>query len=346
MNPINQKMKIAIHHSKNSFSENWIAYCIEKQIPYKIVDCYKTDIIHQLEDCDALMWHHYHLSARDTRFAKQLLYSLEMAGKIVYPDFRTTWHFDDKVGQKYLFEAIKAPLVPTWVFYDKEAALHWISDTNFPKVFKLRGGASSQNVRLARTKKDAKKLVYQAFSRGFSAYNSWASFNERLRKFRLGKNRLRDLLEGLVRFVIPPQYARIVGREKGYIYFQDFIPNNTHDIRVTYIFNKCFASRRLVRSGDFRASGSGTSDLNMSNIPEKAISIAFSVSKRLKLQTAAFDFVMHEGEPLIVEVSYGFGYPPEQFDLGYWDENLVYHPETFNPFRWMVEGVLSRIVIP
>lgn len=338
-------MKIAIHHSKNSFSEKWITYCVQKHIPYKIVDCYNTNIIQELEDCDAFMWHHYHLSGRDTLFAKQLLYSLEMAGKTVFPDFRTTWHFDDKVGQKYLFEAIKAPLVPTWVFYDKETALNWIHNTDFPKVFKLRGGSSSQNVHLVRTKSNAKRLVKQAFSRGFASYDAWGNLKERFRKFCLGKNKVRDVFEGVIRLIIPPYYSKIAGREKGYLYFQEFIPNNTHDIRVNYVFNRCYASRRLVRSGDFRASGSGTSDLNMSNIPEKALSIAFSVSRQLKLQTAAFDFVMHEGEPLIVEVSFGFGYPPEQFDLGFWDENLVYHPETFNPFGWMVEGVLSRNVV-
>jgi hypothetical protein len=70
------------------------------------VDCYQSDIINQLSDCDALMFHHYHASSKDTLFAKQLLFALESAGKIVFPDFRTGWHFDDKVGQKYLFEAI------------------------------------------------------------------------------------------------------------------------------------------------------------------------------------------------------------------------------------------------
>lgn len=337
-------MKIAIHNSKNSFSEKWISYCNEKQIPYKIVDCYKSDIIEQLNDCDALMWHHYHLSARDRLFAKQLLYSLEMGKKIVYPDFRTTWHFDDKVGQKYLFEAINAPLVPTWVFYDKNEALKWINNTSFPKVFKLRGGASSQNVRLAKTRHEAKKLVNKAFSCGFSSYNAWGNLKERWRKFRLGKNRLRDLFEGLIRFIIPPSYAQINGREKGYVYFQEFIPNNTHDIRVTYVFNKCFASRRVVRNGDFRASGSGISDLDMSNIPVKAIKIAFNVARRLNLQTAAIDFVMNNSEPMIVEISFGFGYPEGQFELGYWDDNLIFHPEPFNPFGWMVEGITSKIM--
>ena len=105
-------MKIAIHHSGVSFSPHWIEHCKRSGIDYKIVDCYRSDIVEQLNDCDALMWHHHHMFSKDILFAKQLLYALEMAGKVVFPDFRSGWHFDDKVGQKYLFEAIGAASSP------------------------------------------------------------------------------------------------------------------------------------------------------------------------------------------------------------------------------------------
>ena len=72
---------------------------------------------------------------------------------MVFPNFNTAWHFDDKVGQKYLLEAIDAPLVPSYVFYSKEMALKWLEQTQFPKVFKLRGGAGSANVKLVQDEK-------------------------------------------------------------------------------------------------------------------------------------------------------------------------------------------------
>ena len=80
-------MKIGIHSRKNSFSDRWIKYCIENYIEYKIVNCYSNDIMDQLEDCDALMWHFHHAEPRDFLFAKQLLYSIQLSGKIVFPDF-------------------------------------------------------------------------------------------------------------------------------------------------------------------------------------------------------------------------------------------------------------------
>ena len=74
-------MKIAIHHTEVSFSDRWVSYCVQKNIPYKLVDCYKDNIIQQLSDCDALMWHFHNASPKDTLFAKQLLYSVAASGK-------------------------------------------------------------------------------------------------------------------------------------------------------------------------------------------------------------------------------------------------------------------------
>lgn len=336
-------MKIAIHHSKISFSDKWISYCKENDIPFKIVNCYEDDIIQQLDDCDALMWHHYHLSERDILFAKQLLYSLEMSGKIVYPDFRTNWHFDDKLGQKYLLEAIDAPLVPSYAFYSKQEASKWAENAAFPKVFKLRRGSSSRNVRLVKSRKSAFNMINRAFGRGYKQYDAWDGISERWRLYKGGKANLKEVFDGFARLIYPIPYSRILGKDRGYIYFQDFIPDNTHDIRINYVFNKCFGTRRGVRPGDFRASGSWIVDMDISKIPEQAIKMAFDVAGKLKLQTAAFDFVLHNGKPLIVEVSYGFAYPPFQFELGYWDADLKYTPGKFNPFGWIVEGVVESI---
>ena len=100
------EVKLAIHHIKNSFSERWIEYCQQNEIPYKLVDCTKSDIIQQMSDCDGLMWHWGHSDYRFQLFARQLTLALEKAGKKVFPNSDSCWHFDDKVGQKYLFESI------------------------------------------------------------------------------------------------------------------------------------------------------------------------------------------------------------------------------------------------
>ena len=336
-------MKIGIHPIKNSFSDRWIVYCEEQKIPWKPVNCFKSDIIQQLSDCDALMFPIFQNCPKALLFAKQLVYSVEACGKKVFPDFNTIWHFDDKLGQKYLLEALGAPFPKTWAFYDKKDALTWIKNASFPKIFKLRGGASSQNVKLINNQKQAKRIVNRAFHKGFPAYDPLGSLKERWRLYRLGKTNFRDLFEGIARFAIAPPYARIRGHEKGYIYFQEFIPGNEYDIRVVVINRKAFAIRRMVRSNDFRASGSGNIVYNKELIDKETVRLSFELASKLKAQCIAFDYVYQVNCPLVVEISYGFasaGYDPCP---GYWDNEMNWYEGKFNPYGWMVEEILSEI---
>jgi glutathione synthase/RimK-type ligase-like ATP-grasp enzyme len=338
-------MKIAIHHNSGSFSDRWISYCKENNITFKIVNCYDNDIVSQLDDCDALMWHHHHANYKDVLFAKQLLYSLQASGKKVFPDFNTTWHFDDKVGQKYLLESIGAPLVPSYVFYTKKDAFNWIKKTTFPIVFKLRGGAGAANVKLIKTKSEAHKLVNKAFGRGFSQFNRWNNFKERIRKYRTGDDTFFGIIKGLGRIIIPTEFAKMYSHEKGYVYFQEFIPNNKFDIRVIVIGDKAFALKRFTRENDFRASGSGNIVYEKNHIDERCVQIAFDVNSKLKSQSIAYDFVFDEyNNPLIIEVSYGFAVDVYDLCPGYWDSFLKWHEGEFNPQEWMVSNLILNTI--
>ena len=156
-------MRLVIHHNKGSFSERWIAYCDERRIPYTTVNCLKTDIMQQLAGADGLLWHWNHQDPAEVLAARHVVLAAETLGLVVFPSTPTCWHFDDKIAQKYLLEAMGAPLVPTYVFYELEEARRWIDSASFPKVFKLRKGAGSQNVRLVRDREEARVLAKRAF---------------------------------------------------------------------------------------------------------------------------------------------------------------------------------------
>ena len=289
------------------------------------------------------MWHFSQNSPKAIIFAKQLLYSVELSGKKVFPDSNTAWHFDDKLGQKYLFEAIEAPVATTWVFYDKNKAFNWIDTAQFPKVFKLRGGAGSQNVRLVSSKREAKKLARRAFTVGFPSYDGTGAVKEVYRKLRIGKASMQDLAESIIRLVLPPHYARVRGRERGYIYFQNYIPQNNYDIRIIVIGDKAFGIKRMVRSNDFRASGSGEIIYDRDHINDESVRLSFHLAEKLQSQCVAFDFVYDKGLPLLLEISYGFmkeGYDPCP---GYWDKDLNWHEGIFDPYGWMVEDLIKSI---
>ncbi|MDM1717153.1 ATP-grasp domain-containing protein [Thiopseudomonas alkaliphila] len=331
-------MKIAIHHRPGSFSDRWIAYCEQQNIPFKVVNAFDSNIIEQVKDCDVFMWHHHHGQFKDVLTAKRILFALEHAGVKVFPDFKTAWHFDDKVAQKYLLEAIDAPLVPSYVFYDKEEALQWANTTSYPKVFKLKGGAGSANVKLVKTYKEAKRLINKAFGKGFAQYDRFGAFKERLRKVKEGKAGLLEILKGIGRLFITTEFAKQQAPEKGYVYFQDFIENDGFDIRATVMNNRAIAFKRLTRGNDFRASGSGDVIFEYENIDKDYINLAFSIAKKLNSQSVAMDFVKSKtGEIKLIEISYGFtadGY--EEAFAGYWDSKINWHEEQFNPQEWLI----------
>ena len=344
-------MKIAIHYKKgtysdspDSFNKRWIAYCKEKNIAFKLVDAYKSDIIDQLSDCDAFLWHFYQGSIRDFLAAKPILLSLDAAGMRTFPSINMAWHFDDKVAQKYLLEAIRAPLVPSFVFYDKEQAFQWSETAELPLVFKLKGGGGSQNVKLLVTKKAVRNHIKKAFGKGFSQYSGWGIFKDRFQKYQQGKDSLAGVLKGFIRLLLPTPYARFRSRDKGYIYLQKFIPGNDSDTRIIVIGNRAFGIIRKVRKNDFRASGGGTISYDKENVDMRTVQMAFEVSKKLHLECVAYDFVFDQNnDPLIVEISYGFAIEAYDPCPGYWDNELDWHEGRFNPQAWMIDDLSDKI---
>lgn len=119
---------------------------------------------------------------------------------------------------------------------------------------------------------------------------------------------------------------RMMGREKGYAYFQDFIPGNDFDTRVTVIGNRAFGYTRNVRPGDFRASGSGDIVYDTGRINQKCVEMAFDVTRKVGSQSMAFDFVVGaEQQPFILEVSYTYIPQLVHSCPGYWDGRLTWY---------------------
>lgn len=336
-------MKIAIHHRKGSFSERWVNYCQKKSIDYKIVNAFDNDLISQIKDCDIFIWHHHHAIFKDVIAAKKILFSLEHAGIKVFPNFNSGWHFDDKVAQKYLLEAIEAPIVPSYVFYDKKQAKIWAKNEEYPKVFKLKGGAGASNVELLYSYKEASKKINQAFGAGFSQFNKLNNLNERIRKFNNNEGSILNIAKGISRLVINTNFAKQQPKEKGYVYFQDFIPNNDSDIRVIVVGGKAFAIKRLVRDNDFRASGSNKIIYEKEAIDERCITLAFQINEKIKAQSIAYDFVFDSNNnPLIIEFCYCYSIEAYDPCPGYWDKNLKWHEGKFNPQEWILQDLLDK----
>jgi glutathione synthase/RimK-type ligase-like ATP-grasp enzyme len=336
------KDQLAIHHRQGSWSDRWIAYCEEHGIPYRVVNCLSSDIIQQLADASGLLWHWTLNDPSEQLIARQLLRAVEAMGIPVFPNTSTCWHYNDKIGQKYLLEAIGATLAPTHVFYNLADALCWIDKASFPKVFKLSKGAGSANVRLVRNAREARWLAKRAMTAGFWPSAPYAQ--DAQKRFRAARTR-GDLFSVLRR--MPAVLARIrqinhgMGRERGYVYFQDFIPGNDFDTRITIIGNRAFGFTRNVRPGDFRASGSGDINYDVPRINMQCVRTAFEVAQQIASQSMAFDFVLDENRwPLILEVSYCYNPGAVYACQGHWDEQLNWHPGQM----WPQDAILTDFI--
>ena len=338
---------IAIHYEQgdNSYSSKWIEYCHSNRINYRVVNCYDNNIIEQLRDCSTLMWHWQHTDYKAQLFARQLTLSLERIEFPVYPNAKTAWYFDDKLGEKYLLEAIDAPMVKSYAFYDRESALEWIEDTTFPKVFKLRNGAGALNVVLIKSKREAKRYIDRAFGGGFSANRRETILQERIWHFKRDKS-LKSFINigrGVYRYLFPHKIYNMLPIEKNYIYAQDFIPNCDHDIRVFVIGNRAVTKRRMVRDGDFRASGSGKMSWDIGDDGKECVRVAFEITERLQAQSLAFDFVKDIDGYKIVEISYAAsprGFPDAP---GYWTKDMEWIEGALRVEYFIIEDLIKSI---
>lgn len=337
--------KVLIVERQGSFSDEWIRYCQEAQILYELVDPYSNEIVSKVAASRAFLWHWRHDSYKDQLFARQLFSALAITGVPLYPDITTCWHFDDKVGQKYLFEAASIPSATASVFYDMQSANDWLQGSSFPVVFKLRGGAGAINVRLVETLPEARRLVRKAFTKGFAYFERWEIFKQSIWRAKRDKS-VRSvaavfyhLARSLIPFVL--EKSDLHPRELGYVYFQDFIPQNTFDDRLVVVEGCCFAVRRFCRTGDFRASGSGLKDYDPALFPKASIELAFKLADTLKMQSVAIDLVYKEGqEPVVVEVSFGCVtavYP------GYFDRSGVWHEGAASVPVKILDALLARV---
>ncbi|HEV2395209.1 MAG TPA: hypothetical protein VG146_22895 [Verrucomicrobiae bacterium] len=337
---------ICIHPVPGSWSDRWINYCAQRRVPFVTLDVFAPDTLSRVREAGAhAVLFDLPLFDGKTSAARGLVQSLELMGIAVFPGAAEYWHYDDKVAQYHLFKALEIPCCPTFIFYSAQEANQWAQSSNYPKVWKLRTGAASSNVRLVRSKAEARGLIQRAFGRGFSPVQPLlGDFQTKLFKHK----RQRDWLAVLRRL---PQSIRNLARyrcaaprERGYVFFQDFLPDNPHDTRVTVIGQRAFAYRRFVRPNDFRASGSGRIDWDPRAVDLECVRRALEAAAKIGSRCLAFDFVYGPGrQPVILEVCYRFVAEFVQTCPGFWDRELTFHSRQLWPQDAIIEDILSGV---
>ncbi|MGH8232861.1 MAG: ATP-grasp domain-containing protein [Rhodanobacteraceae bacterium] len=285
---------------RQSYSRRWVELAAQQGITAVTVDAFAQDAIAQISACDAFMWR-YDPAAHPRLYAKRLLYAIEEGlGMPVFPSLKSSWHFEDKIGQYYFLSAAGIPTPVTQIFWSRQQAERFCDSAEYPFVLKLAAGYQASNVRLVHDRDEALFYVDELFGHGVIGLGYRPASRPRLLLRRL--RAVSEIARGLNPFG-PTAQAEL---EYGYFFAQEFLPGNDFDVRVTITGDRAFGFRRFNRPGDFRASGSGRIDWDPAQIGEAPVRFAYRVARQLGAQTVALDILRRSSEFVIVELTLAY----------------------------------------
>ena len=220
---------------------------------YDFFDIHALDWIEKAEKFDifvgVLSNEHYHLDELRRKYFVLEKY----LGKKCFPSFEHIFIYENKTLEAHISKAAGIPFAQTKIFNRKKDALDSLDLLHYPLVSKIDPGSGSIGVELIRNQKQARHMIERVFSpRGRATHSLYF-------------------------------------RQKNYVYFQDYIPNDGYDIRVILVNNWAFGYYRKVPKGDFRASGMGI--VEKRELPQEAVRIAWMSNKIIKSPLLVVDMV-------------------------------------------------------
>ncbi len=339
-------MKVGIHLERYKKVSDFIKK-YELILKHNNIDCEylhitDEDFFEKVKKLDAFIYRWYHYDY-DRQLANTILPIIRNFLKIkCFPNEITDWHFDDKIKQYYLMKLYDFPMCKSWIFWDKNDANKWADKAEYPLVFKLKGGASSQNVLLVKNKSKAKSLIRRMFGRGIKTFGIIEAGSTFRSDFRLIRN-LKIFLWKVKKKIEGQPAETVYYKHKNYVLFQEFLPGNKFDTRVTVIGERAYAFRRFNRKNDFRSSGSGKIDNNPAEIDMECVRKAFEISEKLGFQSMAYDFLYDKSSKIrFSEISYSFVDRHLYNCPGYWDKSLIWHEGHYWPQFFQLQDLLNR----
>lgn len=247
----------------------------KQEIYWDRVDINCDDWIEKLKSYDAILWPPGCMGIKPASHLKEKIFFIQNhMGKIIMPNFESTWHFESKVAQSYLLKFYDIPTPRTVVSFSLDNAMSLLKSENFPLVFKSSSDAASRGVHLVKNYKRALFIAWKALYYGF-----WWKVVRR--GFRLD-------------------------HKDNAVYWQEFIPKNECDLRITVFGDKwAVGFWRKNRPNDFRASGSGLIDYQKT-IPEESIKFCIALNKKHNFDSMAYDIIFRDGQHIVVEICHTY----------------------------------------
>ena len=237
------------------------------QIPFEYYTVHNSNWVAAAEKFDVILWATEEATSYNVEESRRKVYILEqLLGKTCFPSFDTLMWNEDKITQYELLKIYKLPIIDTFISHDLNEIRNLTSEFSYPLVTKLSTGAGSVAVELIKNGKQARTIIKDIFSvDGRKTY--WPYF-----------------------------------RQKDYVYFQKFQPNEGYDLRIIVIGNNVLGYYRDVPGGEYRASGMNT--VRFGAIPEAAARLAREVARAFNEVVVAVDMLKSplDGKFYIIEL--------------------------------------------
>jgi len=184
-------------------------------------------------------------------------FDMQESGLRMVQDAWNVAYYDDKVGQ---LERLRAWLPSTWLFRSRREALEFVKGCQYPLVSKAAVGASSVNVRILRNAREGVKHVMDVFGRGVRVAHCAAGAHS---------------------------------AQKGYVYFQSFIPH-TETWRVNILGGGRAVFRRFnSRDRPVAQTGNVAPVMEMTHEVESVLEFADEIAAALGTGWCAFDILRY-----------------------------------------------------
>lgn len=345
-------MKIAIVQDTNdkihstNWTRPWTEYCTKHSLSYELINPYSHTLLDEIAESQVLLWHFSGYNYTEMLIARSILYSAKAMGKRIFPDFNDAWHFDDKIAETYLLQSVDAPIPQSFMFYSLPSLKEFASSSkSFPYVAKLRNGSGSHNVKMIKNEKELLKYAQIMFSSGFSSspnllYKTSSNIKS-TKSFKTLVNRAKRIPE----FLRTLRNSKMFPHEKGYVYLQEFVPNDGYDLKIVVVGDKLSFIGRNIREGEFRASGGGDLFYDKSFVTQNVIDSAFKTSDELGFKCMGYDYVVNKntGEGIIIEISYGFSHEALLSAGGYFDRKGNWHEEPINAPQEVIHHLILEL---
>jgi hypothetical protein len=160
--------------------------------------------------------------------------------KATFPSFAEAFLYENKRLESYITSIHHLPFARTFITHNREDALSMLDKLPYPIVSKMVPASASVGMELIHTSRQARAIIERLFSP-----------SGRKTQF---------------------PYAR----QKDFVYFQEFIPNDGYDIRAIVVGNWVFGYYRKVLPGDYRASGMNL--VEKRELPKAAMVLALQLN--------------------------------------------------------------------